>query len=111
MVARSVLEFKGLLGFVFLLVFLLFIELKCSQDIWKSLLICPKQFCPSLLPCHTASNVTLHLHKRMQKLHWHFRFIGLPETTTCCYYAVEMWILTLDPAVLDKIRNWKRETY
>ena len=71
MAARSVLVLEVLLGFAFLLAFLPFSELKCSQDNWKSSLSHPKQFCPSLVPRYTASSVTSHLHEQMKILHWH----------------------------------------
>ena len=68
---RSVLVFQVLLGFAFLLAFLQCSELKCSQDNWKSPRSHPKQFCLSLVPHYTASNVTSHLREQMKIFHWH----------------------------------------
>ena len=37
-------------------------------------------------------------------------FGGLPKAKGSCYYAVEMWSLTLEAAALDKIHDLKKET-
>ena len=109
--ARSVVVFQVLLGFAFVLAFLRRSELKCSQDNWKSPLSHTKQFCPSLVPRYTASSVTSYLCEQMKILHWHLllhrRITQGKGILLLCCGDVEP---NLEPAALDNIRDWKKET-